>query len=53
LDCPDQVGLLAKITGFVAEQRGNFVEVNQYTDTISSWFLARFTLGMAQVAGAG
>ncbi|MEI6082655.1 MAG: formyltetrahydrofolate deformylase, partial [Verrucomicrobiota bacterium] len=42
LDCPDQVGLLAKITGFVAEQRGNFVEVNQYTDTINNWFLARF-----------
>jgi formyltetrahydrofolate deformylase len=42
LNCPDQVGLLARITGFVAEQHGNFVEVNQYTDTINRWFLARF-----------
>jgi formyltetrahydrofolate deformylase len=42
IDCPDRVGLLATITGFVAEQRGNFVEVNQYTDTINGWFLARF-----------
>jgi formyltetrahydrofolate deformylase len=42
LDCPDRVGLLATITGFVAEHRGNFIEVNQYTDTINNWFLARF-----------
>ena len=42
LDCPDRVGLLARITGFIAEQRGNFTEVNQYTDGISNWFLARF-----------
>jgi formyltetrahydrofolate deformylase len=42
LDCPDRVGLLATITVFVAEQRGNFVEVNQFTDIINSWFLARF-----------
>ena len=42
LDCPDRVGLLARITRFVAEQQGNFIEVNQYTDAISNWFLARF-----------
>jgi formyltetrahydrofolate deformylase len=41
-DCPDRVGLLARITGFVAEQKGNFVEVNQYTDSVSNWFLSRF-----------
>jgi hypothetical protein len=38
LDCPDRIGLLATITGFVAAQRGNFIEVNQYTDTINEWF---------------
>lgn len=42
LDCPDRVGLLARITGFVAEMQGNFIEVNQYTDAINAWFLARF-----------
>ena len=42
LDYPDRVGLLARITGFVAGQRGNFTEVNQYTDGISNWFLSRF-----------
>ena len=42
IDCPDRVGLLSTITGFVAGLRGNFVEVNQYTDEINGWFFARF-----------
>jgi formyltetrahydrofolate deformylase len=42
LDCADRVGLLARITGFVASQRGNFTEVHQYTDPINGWFFARF-----------
>jgi formyltetrahydrofolate deformylase len=42
LDCADRVGLLARITGFVASQKGNFTEVHQYTDTINGWFFARF-----------
>ena len=42
LDCPDRVGLLARITNFVSGQGGNFTEVNQFTDTISAWFLSRF-----------
>ena len=42
IDCPDRVGLLATVIGFVDGHRGNFVEVNQYTDTINSWFFARF-----------
>lgn len=41
-DCADRVGLLARITGFVAGQRGNFTEVHQYTDTINGWFFSRF-----------
>jgi formyltetrahydrofolate deformylase len=42
LDCPDGVGLLARITNFVASQQGNFTEVHQFTDKINEWFLARF-----------
>jgi formyltetrahydrofolate deformylase len=42
LNCPDGIGLLSKITGFVAAEGGNFLEVNQYTDKINSWFFARF-----------
>jgi len=42
LDCPDGVGLLARITNFVASMGGSFTEVNQFTDKINDWFLARF-----------
>ena len=42
LDCPDGVGLLARITNLVASLQGNFTEVNQFTDKINDWFLARF-----------
>jgi formyltetrahydrofolate deformylase len=33
---------LARITNFVASQHGSFTEVNQFTDKINNWFLARF-----------
>jgi formyltetrahydrofolate deformylase len=42
LDCPDGIGLLARITSLVASLGGSFTEVNQFTDKINDWFLARF-----------
>lgn len=44
LSCPDRVGLLARITGFVAENGGNLQEVHQFTDTHSRWFFARLAI---------
>jgi formyltetrahydrofolate deformylase len=41
LNCPDAVGLLARITGFIAASGGNLLDVSQYTDTTSRWFFAR------------
>lgn len=41
LSCPDAVGLLARVTGFIAERGGNLVDVHQYTDAASGWFFAR------------
>ncbi len=41
-NCPDAVGLLARVTGLIADLQGNLVEVHQYTDPISRWFFARF-----------
>jgi formyltetrahydrofolate deformylase len=50
LNCPDGIGLLARISGFVAAEGGNFLEVNQYTDTINSWFFARFAFEIPSAA---
>ena len=44
LACPDQVGLLARLTQFVAHQGGNLLEVNQFTDPLSGWFFARMAI---------
>jgi len=44
LSCPDRVGLLARITGFVAEHGGNLLEVEQFTDALSGWFFARLAI---------
>jgi formyltetrahydrofolate deformylase len=44
LNCPDSVGLLAKISGFFAAHGGNFIEVQQYTDPLSRWFFTRMQI---------
>src|SRR5258706_11920678 len=44
LSCPDRVGLLARISGFVAQHGGNLVEVHQFTDASSGWFFARLAI---------
>ena len=41
LNCPDAVGLLARITGFIAASGGNLLDVSQYTDPVAKWFFAR------------
>ncbi len=47
LTCPDAVGLLARLTGFVAERRGNLLEVHQFTEPESGWFFARLAVDSA------
>lgn len=41
LNCPDSVGLLARITGQIAASGGNLLDVSQYTDPVAKWFFAR------------
>ena len=45
LSCPDRVGLLARISSFVAQQGGNLVEVHQFTDAAAKWFFTRMAIG--------
>ena len=44
VSCPDRVGLLARITSFIAERGGNLKEVHQFTDPQESWFFARMEI---------
>lgn len=41
LSCPDQIGILAKISGFFAERDHNLLEVHQYTDKETGQFFCR------------
>src|SRR5260221_13904021 len=44
LSCPDRVGLLSRITAFVAGHGGNLLEVHQFTDAFAKWFFARLAI---------
>ena len=44
LSCPDRVGLLARISNFVAVHGGNLIEVHQYTDAAAGWFFTRMEI---------
>jgi formyltetrahydrofolate deformylase len=44
LACPDRVGLLARLTSFVAFHGGNLLEVHQFTDPLGGWFFARMAI---------
>ena len=50
LNCPDAVGVLARIAGAVSAQEGNLLEVSQYTDKNTGWFFARLAI---ERGGAG
>ena len=42
--CPDRVGLLSRLTTFVATHGGNLLEVHQFTDPVTGWFFARLAV---------
>lgn len=50
LACPDRVGLLARLTTFVAYHGGNLLEVNQFTDPLSGWFFTRMAIDSSTLA---
>ncbi len=50
LNCPDQVGLIAKLTGFVAELGGNLLEVHQFTDQPQRWFFTRIEIDASSLS---
>ncbi|WP_017444512.1 formyltetrahydrofolate deformylase [Gayadomonas joobiniege] len=41
IDCPDRVGIVAAVSGFLAEQGANIVESNHHTDKQANWFFMR------------
>lgn len=50
LACRDRVGLLARLTNFIASHGGNLLEVHQFTDPIDGWFFARLAIDTETLA---
>ena len=44
--CPDQVGIVAAVSGVLAAHRGNIVESNQFSDTESGRFFMRLVFDL-------
>jgi len=41
ITCPDQVGIVAEVSRFIAEHNGWILEANHYSDPSSKWFFMR------------
>ncbi|WP_040726994.1 formyltetrahydrofolate deformylase [Thiomicrorhabdus sp. Kp2] len=41
ISCPDQVGIVAKVAEYIAQQGGSIVEANHHTDANNGWFFMR------------
>jgi len=41
ISCPDKVGVVAKVSNFIAEQGGSIIEANHHTDNENQWFFMR------------
>jgi len=50
--CPDHVGILAKVSGFIAAKGGNITEANQYEDQRSRMFFMRYGIDLPGSASA-
>lgn len=41
MDCPDQVGVVAKVANFIAQYNGTITEANHHADLDAGWFFMR------------
>ena len=44
ISCPDQVGIVAAVSEFIASHRGWITEAHHYTDPESQWFFMRYVV---------
>lgn len=54
ITCPDRIGIIAAVSGFVSSQGGSIIEANQYSDPVSDTFFMRYVIaGGTLPYGAG
>ncbi len=50
ISCPDQVGIVAAVSAFIAERGGWITEAHHHTDAASGWFFMRYVIKADSVA---
>jgi formyltetrahydrofolate deformylase len=50
VSCPDTVGIVAAVSGFVAERKGSLLESNHHTDVEQDWFYMRNVISAESLA---
>ena len=53
LSCPDQRGIVARVTAKLADQGGNILEAHQYNDVETARFFTRINFDVPEGASAG
>lgn len=51
ISCPDQVGIVAKVATYIAEQGGSIIEANHHTDPNENWFFMRHEILASSISG--
>ena len=51
--CPDQVGIVAAVSQFLAQQGASIVEANHHTDLTENWFFMRHEISAMKVPEQG
>lgn len=50
ISCPDQVGIVSKISQFIASHNGSITEANHHTDVQDNWFFMRHEIARESFA---
>jgi formyltetrahydrofolate deformylase len=51
ISCPDQVGIVAKVSAYIAEHGGSIIEANHHTDPTAGWFFMRHEILASSISG--
>lgn len=49
ISCPDRVGIVAKVSTFIAEHNGSILEANQHSDRLEGRFFMRYEINFGDV----
>ncbi len=49
VSCPDRVGIVSRVSGFIAAQGGSIIEANQHSDLDNGRFFMRYDIDRKSV----